>query len=581
MLSINTNLSSLIAQRSMKQSTNSLNQAIERMTTGAKLNHAKDNAANYNIATNMTTKLGALQVAEDNCAMGLDLLATAEGSLNLIQNKLTRLRSLAVTAQNGTYGTQSLEAIESESKALISEIQREYLNCNYNGIELFKTESNENSVNQAQRVINQTTFISGETYLVDTSDDLVKLQNLVNSGVDTTGVLFELTNDIDMSGISFRGIGIDSTNCFKGTFDGKGHVISNLTINTTEDNVGLFGYVSNSKILNIGLKNVNIKGNLVVGGIVGKSTNNTIVDKSFCTGEVTGAGYTAGCVGESAYSYLTNLYFDGVVTATSGYVGGVVGRGRLSGYIENCYSKGTVSSISGDRVGGVMGGSLDGCGINYCYSQANVSTTGQYCGGIVGYYAGMPNLSFSLGSVNGVSPGDMLGNNNTVANNVLTFEELGFTDANGWKEVNGELRLAWERDSLENLAGQHEITLHIASGSSSSASIGFDVSFDLSSLGEILANGISSVDTISNIDSILEMLSLKYTEYGTIQNRLTSVLDEISTQYENLVSSRSTLQDADIAEVSSEYIRQQILQQASATLLSTANQSASIALSLI
>ena len=77
------------------------------------------------------------------------------------------------------------------------------------------------------------------------------------------------------------------------------------------------------------------------------------------------------------------------------------------------------------------------------------------------------------------------------------------------------------------------------------------------------------------------MLSLKYTEYGTIQNRLTSVLEEISTQYENLVSSRSTLQDADIAEVSSEYIRQQILQQASATLLATANQSPSIALQLI
>ena len=69
MLSINTNLSSLIAQRSMKQSTNSLNQAIERMTTGFKINHAKDNAANYSISTNLTTKIGSYNVAEDNCAM--------------------------------------------------------------------------------------------------------------------------------------------------------------------------------------------------------------------------------------------------------------------------------------------------------------------------------------------------------------------------------------------------------------------------------------------------------------------------------------------------------------------------------
>ena len=90
MLTINTNLSSLIAQSSMKSSTNKLNQAIERMTTGFKINHAKDNAANYSIATNMTTKIGAYNVAEDNAAMGLDLISTAEGTLDQIQDKLQR-----------------------------------------------------------------------------------------------------------------------------------------------------------------------------------------------------------------------------------------------------------------------------------------------------------------------------------------------------------------------------------------------------------------------------------------------------------------------------------------------------------
>ena len=94
MLSINTNLSSLIAQRSMKQSTNKLNQAIERMTTGAKINHAKDNAANYSIATNMTTKISAYDIAADNVAMGLDLVSTASDSISLMSDKAERLRSL-------------------------------------------------------------------------------------------------------------------------------------------------------------------------------------------------------------------------------------------------------------------------------------------------------------------------------------------------------------------------------------------------------------------------------------------------------------------------------------------------------
>ena len=66
MISINTNLSSLIAQTSLKSSTQLLNQAVERLTTGYKINHAKDNAANYAISTNMTTEMNSLMVAEDN-----------------------------------------------------------------------------------------------------------------------------------------------------------------------------------------------------------------------------------------------------------------------------------------------------------------------------------------------------------------------------------------------------------------------------------------------------------------------------------------------------------------------------------
>ena len=86
---------------------------------------------------------------------------------------------------------------------------------------------------------------------------------------------------------------------------------------------------------------------------------------------------------------------------------------------------------------------------------------------------------------------------------------------------------------------------------------------------------------LSQIDNLIKTVSFKQTEYGAAENRLESALEEINTQYDNLVSSRSTLRDADIAGVSSEYIRQQILQQASATLMATANQSPSLALQLL
>ena len=80
---------------------------------------------------------------------------------------------------------------------------------------------------------------------------------------------------------------------------------------------------------------------------------------------------------------------------------------------------------------------------------------------------------------------------------------------------------------------------------------------------------------------MLSHVTAKQTELGAVQNRLESALESISVQRDNLVSSRSTIKDADVAEVSSEYIKQQILQQASSTLLATANQTPSIALQLI
>lgn len=83
------------------------------------------------------------------------------------------------------------------------------------------------------------------------------------------------------------------------------------------------------------------------------------------------------------------------------------------------------------------------------------------------------------------------------------------------------------------------------------------------------------------MDGVLEIVSGKQTEYGASYNRLESALETIAVSIDNLTSSQSTIRDADIAEVSSEYIRNQILQQASATLLATANQSPSFALQLI
>ena len=138
----------------------------------------------------------------------------------------------------------------------------------------------------------------------------------------------------------------------------------------------------------------------------------------------------------------------------------------------------------------------------------------------------------------------------------------------------------WDAGIKEIQLRDISTTLQVGTKNESSSQIGFNTNFEYS-LGKVVRNGIDSDSALSAIDKFVNLLSEKQTELGAVQNRLDSVLEEISTQYENLVSSRSTLRDADIAEVSSTYIQQQILQQASATLMATANQSPSIALQLI
>jgi flagellin len=124
-------------QRNLTAATKGLNTAIEQMTTGYKLNHAKDNPANYAMMKNMETKLSAWNVATENISIGNDMLETASSNAELIGNHLNRIRDLCEQASNGTYGEQSINAIKSEISARVDEIKRIKENTEFNDIKLF------------------------------------------------------------------------------------------------------------------------------------------------------------------------------------------------------------------------------------------------------------------------------------------------------------------------------------------------------------------------------------------------------------------------------------------------------------
>ena len=165
-LTINTNISSLVAQSNLAKATSSLNTAIERMTTGYKINHASDNAAGYSIARNWETQLGSLDVAADNAATGADMLTTLEDTYALVSSHLQRVRDLTEQAANGTYGSQSLKAIQSEITARLEEVDRIAANCEFNGLKMMSDEMSGISL--------QVGLYSDANSRIDLSDDLFK-----------------------------------------------------------------------------------------------------------------------------------------------------------------------------------------------------------------------------------------------------------------------------------------------------------------------------------------------------------------------------------------------------------------------
>ena len=135
-ITINTNLASLTAQHNLSMATKGMNTAMNRLTTGYRINSGKDDAAGSSVSTLMEAQISGYDVAEANASMGLSLLNTAEGVLNIVGDYLQRIRDLTEQAANGTYGTQSITAIRTEVQQRMEEINRLCTVIDFNGVKL-------------------------------------------------------------------------------------------------------------------------------------------------------------------------------------------------------------------------------------------------------------------------------------------------------------------------------------------------------------------------------------------------------------------------------------------------------------
>jgi flagellin len=133
---INTNIASLNAQRNLTTSQSSLNTSLQRLSSGLRINSARDDAAGLAISERFTSQIGGLNQAARNANDGISLAQTAEGDLAQIGNNLQRIRDLAVQSANATNSASDRLAIDGEVQALSAEIDRVAQNSAFNGVNL-------------------------------------------------------------------------------------------------------------------------------------------------------------------------------------------------------------------------------------------------------------------------------------------------------------------------------------------------------------------------------------------------------------------------------------------------------------
>jgi len=171
---INTNVSALYSQNALKTNTRSMNTAMEQLSTGTRINSAKDDAAGLAIGQNMTSVIRGLNMAVRNLNDAVNMLQTADGAMIEQTNMLQRMRELAVQASNGTNSTSQAGYLNTEFQALVTQIGAISSQTTWNGMNLLNTTSTFSY---------QSGSVSGQTISV-----VVTSMGTASLGVSTTSI---------------------------------------------------------------------------------------------------------------------------------------------------------------------------------------------------------------------------------------------------------------------------------------------------------------------------------------------------------------------------------------------------------
>ena len=199
---INTNVMSLNSQRALGKSQSSMQTSLERLSSGLRINRAKDDAAGLAISERFSSQIRGLEQATRNANDGISLLQTAEGALSEVENSLQRMRELSVQAANGTYNSSDRASLQDEFRALQNEIDRISNVTEFNNINLLgSTDSVDLQVGWENGANNTITLqrknIASTSNGVGGMSDAISTNVSIGGAAAATSAMAVLSNAID------------------------------------------------------------------------------------------------------------------------------------------------------------------------------------------------------------------------------------------------------------------------------------------------------------------------------------------------------------------------------------------------
>lgn len=568
-LVINTNMPSLNSQRQLVKSGNEMDQAMERLSSGRRVNTAADDAAGLAIANRQTSQMLGLNQAIRNANDGVSLIQTAEGALDETTNILQRMRQISIQSANGIYSDTDRATLDAEVQQLKAELDRIAATTTFNGEPVLDGSLSDVSLqvgSQAYETISfSITAMDTGTLGGGTSADVVGAP--MTDSITNIAALVEGTDGI----LSINGQNVGSLT----TYTDLGSILNRineqvsgvevasfLEITATADGDGVFRGGNNMDITVF-----NLDGETQTFDIGESGTMSELVDRiNFVTGETIQAS-----LNDDGRLVLRS---DDAESIVIGYTGGAVANAGITATTYRPQLTFEVTDQSVESVDIALTGSdaaslAEDLGINnrtdttITTAQINNSGTAITEGDFV-----INGVSLS-GYTAATSFGDHLLNLATMINASSDQHGVVATTTAAAGAATGATLIL---NSVDN----QEISIDLSGTTGTYANLGLVEANNASTVGDSIAGvEVSTVDgaqkAIDVIDAALETINSIRADLGAVNNRLDFTMSNLSNVSENTAAARSRILDADYAAESAALSRAQVLQQASQAMLAQAN----------